>query len=208
MRDQHRHRRAAEEIDPSPGHRRPRQADIADRRREHQQHRQQDRHERWSRSRGRRVASLVRCGHRCRWRGRQILDATVAPLSGPPRIVAGMAQRMANTMVRPVSAPSRSIAASGPGCGGTRPWDADRPATSGSASVSSGRPDVAASPTTIGKSSTRPTLKKTGKPDDEARPPRPPTATHAMPTASTTVARRPAPRPIPPAARRRCCRGR
>ena len=75
-----------------------------------------------------------------------------------------MAHSTAKRIVRPVSAPRRSIAASGPGCGGTRPCEAESPATSGSASVSSGRPDEAARPTTIGKSSTRPTLKKTGRP--------------------------------------------
>ena len=67
-------------------------------------------------------------------------------------------------MERPVSAPRREMATSGPGCGATSPWLAERPATSGSASVSSGRPAVAARPTTTGKSSTRPTLKKIGRP--------------------------------------------
>ena len=69
---------------------------------------------------------------------------------------------------RPMSACSRSIAASGPGCGGTRPCEADRPATSGSPKSSSGSLSRRASVNTIGASSTRPTLKKTGRPTTNA----------------------------------------
>ena len=84
--------------------------------------------------------------------------------SGPAIAKAGKPASRPYRIESPVSAPSRSIATSGPGCGATRPWLADRPATSGNASVSSGRPEVAASPTTTGKRRTSPTLKKTGRP--------------------------------------------
>ncbi len=53
------------------------------------------------------------------------------PNSGPATITVGMATITPKIRVRPRSACRVSIASNGPGCGGTRPCIADRPASVG-----------------------------------------------------------------------------
>ncbi len=93
---------------------------------------------------------------------------TSHPSGGPTINAAGRPIASDHAIVRPMSAWSRSIAASGPGCGGTSACEADKPATSGSPRSSSGSFSRRASVNTIGASRTRPTLKKTGRPTTNA----------------------------------------
>ncbi len=53
------------------------------------------------------------------------------PKKGPATTMVGMATSTPSISVVPRSAPRVSIATSGPGCGGTRPCIADRPARVG-----------------------------------------------------------------------------
>ena len=84
--------------------------------------------------------------------------------SGPAMTTVGMATRTPSARVRPRFAPSALIATNGPGCGGTRPCMADRPARVGMAIRISGRPERRATRMITGISSTRPTSKNIGNP--------------------------------------------
>ena len=84
--------------------------------------------------------------------------------SGPAMITVGMATATPSARVRPRFAPRAWMATSGPGCGGTRPCIADRPARVGMAMRISGRPERRATRMITGISSTRPTSKNIGKP--------------------------------------------
>ena len=59
------------------------------------------------------------------------------PNNGPATITVGIATATPSASVMPRSAPSRSIAVSGPGCGGTSPCMADSPARAGIPTVTS-----------------------------------------------------------------------
>ena len=99
---------------------------------------------RWSTSDGRRPAARRAASNgapRRRADGRPSGRRSDLPNSGPATITVGIATRMPSTSVRPRSAPTASIAMSGPGCGGTRPCMTERPASVGMPIVISGSPE-------------------------------------------------------------------
>ena len=57
---------------------------------------------------------------------------------GPEMMTVGTATSSPSPRVSPRSALTALMAMSGPGCGGTRPWSADRPARAGTPSRMSG----------------------------------------------------------------------
>ncbi|MNN88999.1 hypothetical protein D3C81_2067540 [compost metagenome] len=71
-------------------------------------------------------------------------------------------------MVLPMSAPNTPIASNGPGCGGTRPCTADRPASSGIPILMIDTPVRRATMNTSGISSTKPISKNSGMPTRNA----------------------------------------
>jgi hypothetical protein len=85
-------------------------------------------------------------------------------------ITVGIATRMPSASVTPMSAPIASMATSGPGCGGTRPWSTDRPATAGMPMAISDTWLRHATSSTIGSRSTTPTSKNSGNPSSAATP--------------------------------------
>ena len=84
--------------------------------------------------------------------------------SGPEMMTVGTATSSPKPSVRPMFALKASIAISGPGCGGTRPCRADRPASAGMPTAITGIFALRATSMTTGISSTIPTSKKRGIP--------------------------------------------
>ena len=84
--------------------------------------------------------------------------------TGPAMMTVGMATRTPKASVRPRLAPSALMATRGPGCGGTRPCIADRPARVGMAIRIRDCPERRATRMITGISRTRPTSKNMGSP--------------------------------------------
>ena len=84
--------------------------------------------------------------------------------SGPQMTRVGAATRSPKSRVSPRSAPSASIATSGPGWGGTRPCRIDRPARAGIPTRMIGMSRRRATRITTGTSRTTPTSKNSGSP--------------------------------------------
>ena len=83
---------------------------------------------------------------------------------GPHSTSVGTATISPKSSVRPRSAPRASMATSGPGWGGTRPWRMDRPASAGMPTRIKGTSVRRATRMTTGTRSTTPTSKKRGSP--------------------------------------------
>ena len=95
---------------------------------------------------------------------------TIFAKIGPAISTVGMAHRRPNSRVSPRSAFSELIAASGPGCGGTKPCSTDSPASAGMPIASTGTLARAATRSTTGTRSTTPTSKNSGMPIRAATP--------------------------------------
>ena len=88
--------------------------------------------------------------------------------SGPEMMTVGTATRRPRPSVMPIFAFSASIAMSGPGCGGTSPCSADKPASAGIPTATTGSLARRATSMTTGISSTMPTSKNSGIPTTKA----------------------------------------